>query len=127
MLLFKDILPILAVDHPGSKLRIRAELTSVFTSEFILTALHLLVDKLLPLTSTDLEALEDEPEEWLIAENNDEEAWAFEFRPCAERVLIALNNACRHLPADRKPIEPEMVKILAEAEGEFTARSDRFS
>lgn len=76
------------------------------------------MDKLLPLTSTDLEALEDEPEEWLIAENNDEEAWAFEFRPCAERVLIALNNACRHLPADRKPIEPEMVKILAEAEGE---------
>lgn len=56
------------------------KLTSVFTPEFILTALHLLVDKLLPLTSTDLEALEDEPEEWLVAENNDEEAWAFEFR-----------------------------------------------
>lgn len=38
------------------------------------------MDKLLPLTSTDLEALEDEPEEWLIGENTDEEAWAFEFR-----------------------------------------------
>jgi hypothetical protein len=52
----------------------------VFTPPFVLNALHLLVDKLLPLTSTDLEALSDEPEEWLIAESNDEEAWAFEFR-----------------------------------------------
>ncbi|KAK8861272.1 hypothetical protein IAR55_002091 [Kwoniella newhampshirensis] len=52
----------------------------VFSPEFILSAFHLLVDKLLPLTSTDLEALEDEPEEWLIAESVDEEAWAFEFR-----------------------------------------------
>jgi hypothetical protein len=41
-----------------------------------------LIDKLLPLTSTDLEALEDEPEEWLIGEDNDEEAWQFEFRVC---------------------------------------------
>lgn len=53
---------------------------SVFTPAFILNAFHLLVDKLLPLTSTDLEGLEDEPEEWLIAEGDDEEAWAFEFR-----------------------------------------------
>ncbi|WOO78855.1 Importin-11 [Vanrija pseudolonga] len=105
MLLFKDILPILAHDHPD-----------IFTPDFILAALHLLIDKLLPLTSTDLEGLEDEAEEWLIAESHDEEAWAFEFRPCAERVLIALNNACRHLPADRKPIEPEMLRILAETE-----------
>lgn len=48
----------------------------------MLSALHLLVDKLLPLTSTDLEALEDEPEEWLIREGQDEEAWQFEFRVC---------------------------------------------
>jgi hypothetical protein len=40
----------------------------------------LLVDKLLPLTSTDLEGLEDDPEEWLLREGGDEEAWAFEFR-----------------------------------------------
>lgn len=81
MLLFKDILPILAVDHKNSQLLcVPLVLTPVFTPEFILTALHLLIDKLLPLTSTDLEALEDEPEEWLVAENNDEEAWAFEFR-----------------------------------------------
>lgn len=81
MLLFKDILPILAVDHPnGELLGPPAQLTPVFTRDFILTALHLLLDKLLPLTSTDLEALEEEPEEWLVAEDNDEEAWAFEFR-----------------------------------------------
>ncbi|KAL7423456.1 hypothetical protein Q5752_001036 [Cryptotrichosporon argae] len=105
MLLFKDILPILAVDHP-----------TIFTPPFILSALHLLLDKLLPLTSTDLEALEDEPEEWLVAESNDEEAWAFEFRPCAERVLIALNNACRNLPKESKPIEPEILRVLTETE-----------
>lgn len=55
-------------------------LTLVFTPDFVLSAFHLLIDKLLPLTSTDLERLEDEPEEWLIAEDNDEEAWKFEFR-----------------------------------------------
>nr|XP_031857373.1 uncharacterized protein CI109_007237 [Kwoniella shandongensis]KAA5524445.1 hypothetical protein CI109_007237 [Kwoniella shandongensis] len=105
LLLFKDILPILAFDHP-----------EIFTPEFILSAFHLLVDKLLPLTSTDLEALEDEPEEWLIGESVDEEAWAFEFRPCAERVLIALNNSCRHIPRENKVIEPEMLKLLATTE-----------
>ncbi|WWD16828.1 hypothetical protein CI109_101260 [Kwoniella shandongensis] len=84
----------------------------VFTPEFILSAFHLLVDKLLPLTSTDLEALEDEPEEWLIGESVDEEAWAFEFR----RVLIALNNSCRHIPRENKVIEPEMLKLLATTE-----------
>ena len=31
-------------------------------------------------------------------------------------MLIALNNACRMLPPDAKVIEPEMIKILAEAE-----------
>jgi hypothetical protein len=121
MLLFKDILPILAVDHKDSMSFFPAELTSVFTQPFILNAFHLLLDKLLPLTSADLESLEEEPEEWLVAENNDEEAWAFEFRPCAERVLIALNNACRHLPADQKVIEPEMLKVLTEVEGGFTS------
>ncbi|WRT65380.1 uncharacterized protein IL334_002323 [Kwoniella shivajii] len=91
----------------------------VFNPDFILSAFHLLVDKLLPLTSTDLEALEDEPEEWLIGESFDEEAWAFEFRPCAERVLIALNNACRNVPKEHKVIEPEMIRLLATAESSY--------
>ncbi|WWC59902.1 uncharacterized protein I303_102464 [Kwoniella dejecticola CBS 10117] len=103
-----DILPILAHDHGD-----------IFTPHFILSAFHLLIDKLLPLTSTDLEALEDEPEEWLIGESFDEEAWAFEFRPCAERVLIALNNACRNIPKEQKVIEPEMIKLLATAESAY--------
>jgi hypothetical protein len=30
---------------------------------------------------------------------------------------MALNNACRHLPAEQKAIEPEMLKVLAETEG----------
>ncbi|OWZ26235.1 hypothetical protein C361_07067 [Cryptococcus neoformans Tu259-1] len=105
LLLFKDILPILAADHHD-----------IFTPEFILSAFHLLVDKLLPLTSTDLDALEDEPEEWLIGESTDAEAWAFEFRPCAERVLIALNNACRNVPRENKVIEPAMLKLLSETQ-----------
>ena len=102
----------------------------VFTPDFVLSALRLLVDKMLPLTTTDLENLEDEPEEWSTREASDEEAWAFEFRvgstvgvadvqPCAERVLIALNNACRHLPATSKVIEPEVLRMLHEAEGVY--------
>jgi hypothetical protein len=59
---------------------LRTPLTSVFTPAFILNAFHLLLDKLLPLDSEDLENLEDDPEAWLNAENNDEEAWAFAFR-----------------------------------------------
>jgi hypothetical protein len=81
MLLFKDILPILAVQHLDSKPRF--DITNlVFTPDFVLSAFHLLIDKLLPLTHNDLERLEDEPEEWLIGEDNDEEAWKFEFRVC---------------------------------------------
>lgn len=85
MLLFKDILPILAAEHPSSEtypVHIIGKLLtlSVFTPSFVLSSLHLLIDKLLPLTSTDLENLEDEPEQWLISEDNDEEAWQFEFR-----------------------------------------------
>ncbi|ORY25236.1 armadillo-type protein [Naematelia encephala] len=106
MLLFKDILPILAADHPD-----------IFNPSFVLSALHLLIDKLLPLTSSDLEALEDDPEEWLIVDTIDsDEAWAYEFRPCAERVLIALANATRNFPQEGKVIEPEMLKIVAEAQ-----------
>ncbi|WVW79847.1 hypothetical protein I302_101817 [Kwoniella bestiolae CBS 10118] len=69
----------------------------------------------------DLEALEDEPEEWLVGESFDEEAWSFEFRPCAERVLIALNNACRNIPKEHKVIEPEMIKLLATTEAVYCA------
>lgn len=30
---------------------------------------------------------------------------------------MALNNACRHLAAEQKVIEPEMLKILSQSEG----------
>ena len=30
---------------------------------------------------------------------------------------MALNNSCRHLNPERKVIEPEMLKLLAEIEG----------
>lgn len=116
MLLFKDILPILAVDHQASEsdhLSPSVLTFSVFTPDFILTALHLLIDKLLPLTSTDLEALEDEPEEWLVAENNDEEAWAFEFRVSPVSPLLvaklttpALCRACSYCSEQCVPPPP---------------------
>lgn len=62
-----------------------ALICQVFTPEFVLSAFHLLLDKLLPLTHDDLERLEDAPEEWLIGEDNDEEAWKFEFRVSERR------------------------------------------
>jgi len=39
-------------------------------------------------------------------------------------VLIALNNACRHLPAESKVIEPEMLKVLAEVECESITKEE---
>lgn len=102
MLLFKDILPILAVDHKDSKLNCtrRIKLITVFTQPFILNAFHLLLDKLLPLTSADLESLEDEPEEWLVAENNDEEAWAFEFRVSSLIPSVTNSTDDSHVPSE---------------------------
>ena len=100
MMLFKDILPILAQDHKDSMSHLHEPDptdTSVFTPSFILSALHLLIDKLLPLTSIDLERLEDEPEEWVISQGEDEEAWPWEFRvsPRVGRRDAALMAAMR--------------------------------
>lgn len=52
---------------------------------------------------------------WVTASSG----WTYliNLQPCAERVLIALNNACRHIPKESKVIEPEMLRLLAEAEG----------
>jgi len=83
MMLFKDILPILAQEHKNGAAHRgfrRSVLTAVFTPDFILTALHLLIDKLLPLTANDLAKVEEDPEEWLVTQGVDEEAWPFEFR-----------------------------------------------
>lgn len=38
---------------------------------------------------------------------------------------MALNNACRNLPAEQKAIEPEMLKVLAETEGVTRSRISR--
>jgi hypothetical protein len=111
MLLFKDILPILAIDHKDGQPRVwceycvRATDDPVFNQAFILNAFHLLLNKLLPLTSTDLESLEDEPEEWVIAEKDDEEAWAFEFRvSCTPEscvsVVICVADCISHVPSE---------------------------
>ena len=71
----------------------------------MLSSFHLLVDKLMPLTTADLEALEDDPEEWLMTETVDEEAWAFEFRVSAEllhsRLSLAVRRTSPHSPEQR--------------------------
>ncbi|KAJ3882947.1 hypothetical protein F5051DRAFT_448750 [Lentinula edodes] len=45
-----------------------------------------------PLTKDDLEGLEQDPEEWVNAEEQENQQWGYELRPCSERVLVQISN-----------------------------------
>ena len=48
------------------------------------------MDHLLPLTPSDLEQLEDSPEEWLIQMESGDEAWQFELRVGYDHVELTV-------------------------------------
>ncbi|PVG00491.1 ARM repeat-containing protein [Serendipita vermifera] len=62
----------------------------VLSKEFVEEAARLLVKRLLLLDESDLEKWSEDPEEWINIEEGDSDAWEFEIRPCAERVLLTL-------------------------------------
>ncbi|KAJ9092442.1 hypothetical protein QFC21_006824 [Naganishia friedmannii] len=103
LVLFKNILPVLSTDHQNANI-----ILSVFTDAFITDAFHLIVDKLLPLTPEDWETWQEDSEEWFVNQMDVGLAWSFDFRPCAERVLMALTSAARN----RNVIEPLMLQKL---------------
>lgn len=48
--------------------------------QFIEDAVQSLISKFLPLNPKDLDSWQNDPEEWLSAEDRDEEQWEFELR-----------------------------------------------
>ncbi|PCH41237.1 ARM repeat-containing protein [Wolfiporia cocos MD-104 SS10] len=87
MTLFKDSLTQWApVRRDGT------ENTLVLSKDFVENAVRLLVTRFIPLNPADLEEWMADPEGWVNVEEQDNEQWVFEIRPCAERVLITLAN-----------------------------------
>ncbi|PIL37210.1 hypothetical protein GSI_00903 [Ganoderma sinense ZZ0214-1] len=62
----------------------------VLTQEFVEDAVKILVTRFIPLNPSDLEEWMADPEEWVNAEEKENEQWEYELRPCGERVLMAL-------------------------------------
>ncbi|KAI0307271.1 ARM repeat-containing protein [Multifurca ochricompacta] len=87
MVLFKESL---AQWAPARKPK--AEHTMILSQGFVETAVTFLVTRFMPLNPNDLEGWMANPEEWVNAEDKDDEQWQFEIRPCAERVLMTLAN-----------------------------------
>ena len=79
----------------------------VLTQEFVEDAVKILVTRFIPLNPSDLEEWMADPEEWVNAEEKENEQWEYElrvgpfqalkgalrandFQPCGERVLMTL-------------------------------------
>ncbi|CCM04790.1 uncharacterized protein FIBRA_06983 [Fibroporia radiculosa] len=87
MVLFKESLPQWApVKRDGT------QNAQALSKEFVEDAVRLLVTRFIPLNPEDLEEWMADPEGWVNVEEQDNEQWVFEVRPCAERVLMTLAN-----------------------------------
>ncbi|EPT02714.1 hypothetical protein FOMPIDRAFT_1159700 [Fomitopsis schrenkii] len=87
MVLFKDSLAQWApVRKDGT------QNTNALNKEFVDNAVRMLVTRFIPLNPLDLEEWVSDPEGWVNLEEQDNEQWVFEIRPCAERVLMTLAN-----------------------------------
>ncbi|KAI0660923.1 ARM repeat-containing protein [Cubamyces menziesii] len=62
----------------------------VLSKEFVEDAVKILVTRFIPLNPSDLEGWMEDPEEWVNAEEKENDQWEYELRPCAERVLMTL-------------------------------------
>lgn len=62
----------------------------LFTQEFVIMVMELIVSKFLRLRQTDFQEWEDEPEEWERKEDTMSEAWEFSVRPCSEKLFLDL-------------------------------------
>ena len=97
------------------------------SQDFVETAVTFLVTRFMPLNPKDLEGWMANPEEWVNAEDKDDEQWQFEIRvslklspfmcysvsrqPCAERVLMTFANQYREF------VSPLLVKAFGNVNG----------
>ncbi|KAI0750869.1 ARM repeat-containing protein [Daedaleopsis nitida] len=68
----------------------------VLSKEFVEDAVKILVTRFIPLNPSDLEDWMADPEEWVNAEEKENDQWEYELRPCGERVLMTLAKQYPH-------------------------------
>ncbi|KAI5893425.1 ARM repeat-containing protein [Schizophyllum commune H4-8] len=78
--------------------------------EFVENAVRFLVTRFMPLNPHDLESWSNDPEEWVNAEDKENDQWEFEIRPCSERVLVTL---CNQYPEVVTPLLQAAFKDIA--------------
>ncbi|EFX03642.1 importin [Grosmannia clavigera kw1407] len=64
--------------------------TQLFTSEFMLVVVDVIVSKLFVFRQSDLAAWDEDPEEWEAEESESGSAWEWQVRPCAEKLFLGL-------------------------------------
>ncbi|KAG8903449.1 hypothetical protein FRB99_003271 [Tulasnella sp. 403] len=62
----------------------------VLSEDLVKQAITILITRFIPLKPADLEKWQEDPEEFLNIEDKENEAWEYDIRPCAERVLMTL-------------------------------------
>ncbi|KAF7790859.1 hypothetical protein EIP86_001817 [Pleurotus ostreatoroseus] len=69
-----------------------ASTSAVLPQDIVEQAIRLLVLRFIPLKPADLEGWETDPEDWVNHEEQDNDMWEYEIRPCAERVLMVITH-----------------------------------
>lgn len=77
-------------DKEERKQSIELVKSQLFTQEFVINVMELLVSKFLRLRRADLQEWEHEPEEWEKKEDQISEAWEFSIRSCSEKLFLDL-------------------------------------
>ncbi|KAF8351332.1 armadillo-type protein [Amanita rubescens] len=65
---------------------------NALSREFVENAVRALISRFMPLNPSDLETWMNDPEEWVNLEDQENDQWEYEIRPCSERVLVQLSN-----------------------------------
>lgn len=64
--------------------------SQLFTEEFVVIIMELLISKFFRLRQSDFQEWEEEPEEWEKKEDTISEAWEFSIRACSEKLFLDL-------------------------------------
>ncbi|KAF7332027.1 Importin N-terminal domain-containing protein [Mycena kentingensis (nom. inval.)] len=70
-----------------------AENENALPPNFVQIAVETLIRQFMPLKDAELNDWLSDPEQWVSDEDNVNEQWVYEIRPCSERVLMSLSNA----------------------------------
>lgn len=84
-------------DIQEQKEAVNAMKSQLFSDDFVRSAAHTIITHLLVFRKADMEAWEDDPQEWELQEENQGNAYEFEVRPCAERLFLDLFTHYKNL------------------------------